>query len=89
MPRYKIVEIPTYLSGTLRHPGDVVEFDGWPGSTLEPVEDDPVAVRVKAHYSDARSRGKKLPLTPDFAQFADPPEAPAKPAAKAKPGKDD
>lgn len=73
MPRYKIVNAPTYIANHMREPGEVVSYDGWPGSTLEPVDGDTVARRVKDFYVDARKKNKKLAPAPVLDGFADPP----------------
>lgn len=84
MPRYTIVGSPTYIGSVMRQIGEVVEYPGWPGSTLDPVKEDSVAVRIKAAFVEARAKGKKLPRTPDLAQFADPAPKPEKPAKAAE-----
>lgn len=77
MPRYTIIESPTFIGNTLRPVGEVVDYDGWPGSTLQPA--DAVAERIKAHYDAARKRGKRAGFGPcNIAEFADKPEKPAK-----------
>jgi hypothetical protein len=73
MPRYRVVNSPTWLKSGL-HPdlhqvGEEVDYEGWPGSSLEPLDD--VAKRVKEHYA-ANRRNRKLPRMPDLAQFAEP-----------------
>lgn len=80
MPRYKIVDQPTYIGSTMRQIGEVVEHGGWPGSTLEPA--DPVASKIKDFYVDVRKRGRKFDKAPDVAAFAaqvDKAKSPAKP----------
>lgn len=73
MPRYRVVNSPTWLKSGLHHDlhqvGEEVDYQGWPGSSLEPLDD--VATRLKAHYA-AHRRDRKLPRMPDLAQFAEP-----------------
>lgn len=85
MPRYRIgnEQTTTFVADALRVPGDEIDYAGWPGSTLIPI--DSVAKRIKARYDEARARGRKLPPVPDLAEFADPPtpeEDAAEPAAR-------
>ena len=73
MPRYRVINSPTYLKSGGHHPdlhqvGAEVEYAGWPGSSLEPLDD--TAKRVK-DYFDAHRRNRKLPRMPDLAQFAE------------------
>jgi len=84
MPRYVVVNSPTYILSTMRMPGTVVEYSGWPGSSLEPAEGDSVAQRVKAFYVEARAKGKKIPRVPNLADFADPEPKPEKPGKPVK-----
>lgn len=79
MPSYRVVDQPTFVEGTLRQPGEVIDFAGWPGSTLEPEKDDAVARKVKDYFA-AHKRDRKLPRQPNLADFAE--KAPAKPEAK-------
>jgi len=67
MPRYKVVDAPTYIDNNMRQPGEEVEYSGWPGSTLEPIDDE--ARRVKEYYG--RHRGPRLSRRPDLSQFAE------------------
>lgn len=73
MPRYRVVNSPTWLKSglhfDLHQVGEEVEYLGWPGSSLEPADD--VATRVKTFYA-AHRRDRKLPRMPDLAQFAEP-----------------
>jgi len=79
MPRYTVINSPTYIGSTMRLPGEVVDYPGWPGSSLEPAKGDTVAQRVKDFYVEARAKGKRIPRVPDLAQFADPAPKPEKP----------
>lgn len=87
MPRYTIVDSPTYIDATMRQIGEVVDYAGWPGSTLQPEPGDEVARRVKDAYEKATKGGgrNRLPRVPDLAAFADAPEKPV----KGKPVKDE
>lgn len=67
MPRYSVVNSKTFIR-QLHDVGEEVEYAGWPGSSLEPLDD--VARRIKEFYEGARKRGKLLPPAPDVAQFA-------------------
>lgn len=67
MPRYE-VNAPTFVGNTMRGVGDIVEYAGWPGTTLDPADD--VAKRVKEYFA-AHRRDRKLPRMPDLAQFAE------------------
>lgn len=91
MPRYTIENARTYIGGKLCEIGEIVDYVGWPGSTLKAV--DSVAARVKSFFDEANERGRKIPRVPDLAKFADPVEEPApapqaapKPPGKFKPG---
>lgn len=61
MARYKLNDT-TSIGGALQTAGAEVDYAGWPGSTLEPVDDE--AREVKAHYDAARADGRNLPKTP-------------------------
>jgi hypothetical protein len=63
MPRYQLTG-RTYINDSLREPGEIVEYGGWPGSSLEPLDD--TATAIKAFYIDARKRGRALPKVPDL-----------------------
>lgn len=69
MPRYRVVNSPTALNGDLHPVGSEVDYAGWPGSSLEPLDD--AAVRLKTYFA-AHRRDRKLARMPDLAQFAEP-----------------
>ncbi len=77
MPRYQLT-VRTFINGSLGEPGDIVEYAGWPGSTLEP--QDAVATAVKAEYDNLRKRGRNIPKAPDLAKFQAKAEKAAEPA---------
>lgn len=81
MARYTLTG-RTFINGSLGEPGEIVEYGGWPGSTLEPA--DATATAVKAFYDDARKRGRTLPRVPDLEKIL--PKA-EKPAAGKQPNK--
>lgn len=66
MPRYTLTA-RTFINGSLGEPGEIVEYSGWPGSTLEPADE--VAGRIKAAYDDMRKRGRNIPKKPDIEKF--------------------
>ena len=74
MPRYTVISAPTFVCGHLHGIGDVVDYDGWPGSTLEPADE--VATRIKEHFA-ANRRSRKFPRKPDLSEFAE-----SKPASR-------
>lgn len=84
MPRYTVTA-PTFVCNSLQPVGEVVEYDGWPGSSLEPADD--VAKRIKDYFA-AHRRDRKLPRVPDLAKFAEP-EAEKPAGRKAASVKDD
>lgn len=63
MPRYKLTA-RTYINGSLGEPGGIVDYGGWPGSTLEPV--DATATAIKAFYDIARAKGRAIPKVPNL-----------------------
>lgn len=77
MPRYKVVTSRTFVNASLAEIGEIIEYDGWPGSTLEPADD--VAARVKDAYDTMRKRGRTIPAgKPDLSKYqAAPVRAPA------------
>lgn len=83
MPRYTVVNAATFVGSHMHDIGATVEYAGWPGSTLAPLDD--VAKRVQEYFK-AHRRDRKLPRMPDLAMFADP--EPEKPSRKAAPVKD-
>lgn len=75
MPRYTLTA-RTYVNGSLGEAGDVIEYNGWPGSTLEPA--DAVAARVKEAYDTMRKRGRTVPRgLPDLSKYAGAEKPPA------------
>lgn len=68
MPRYKVVHSPTFVTGSMVPPGEVVEFAGWPGSTLEPADE--VARRIKEYFGKHRG-SKTLPRSPVLSDFVE------------------
>jgi hypothetical protein len=52
MPRYIVTQL-SYIGGRLVEPGEEVEYDGKPGSALEPVD------------APAKGRGRKTAATPE------------------------
>ena len=72
MPRYKVCDQPTYIDNSMRQPGEIVEYAGWPGSTLEPADE--MARKIKAYH--AQFKGPRLSRVPDMAQFAEGVEPP-------------
>ncbi len=84
MPRYQLTA-RTYINSSLGEPGDIVEYDGWPGSSLEPLDD--IAKATKAFYDEARKRGRTLPKQPDLEKIL--PKAAAGKGAKALKETDD
>lgn len=69
MPRYRVVDMPTFLDNTMRQPGEIVEFSGWPGSTLVPEDD--VARRIKTYFDKCKNLKTFPRKGPDMAKFAD------------------
>lgn len=61
MARYKLTDT-TCIGGSLQSAGVEVDYAGWPGSTLEPLDDE--AREIKAYYDEARAAGRNLPSTP-------------------------
>lgn len=61
MARYRLTDT-TYIGGSLQAAGAEVDYAGWPGSTLDPLDDE--ARDIKALYGEAREAGRNLPKTP-------------------------
>lgn len=61
MARYKLTDT-TCIGGSLQTAGAEVDHAGWPGGTLEPLDDE--AREIKAYYVEAREAGRNLPKTP-------------------------
>lgn len=61
MARFKLTDT-TCIGGSLCTAGAEVDYAGWPGSTLEPLDDE--AREVKAYYDETREAGRNLPKTP-------------------------
>lgn len=61
MARYKITDT-TCIGGSLQTSGAEVDYAGWPGSTLDPLDDE--AREIKARYDEAREAGSNLPKSP-------------------------
>jgi hypothetical protein len=82
MARYKLTDT-TCIGGSLQSAGAEVDYAGWPGSTLEPLDDE--AREVKAYYDEAREAGRNCrnrprigaPLRPRPPRWRSPPLAPA------------
>lgn len=63
MARYKLTDTTGIgLGGALLPAGAEVDYAGWPGSTLEPLDDE--ASEIKAYYDEAREAGRSLPKAP-------------------------
>lgn len=77
MPRYTVVNAPTFVGNNLHEIGAIVEYAGWPGSTLDPADE--LAGRVKEYFK-AHRRDRKLPRVPDLAKFAE--SEPEKPTSR-------
>ena len=69
-------------AGVSHQPGELVDYSGWPGSTLEPA--DATAKRIKDHYIAERTKGARLPRHPDIAIFSEPAKAAPKAATPVK-----
>jgi hypothetical protein len=61
MARYKLTNT-TCIGGALCAAGAEVDYAGWPGSTLDPLDDE--AREIKAYYDEAREAGRNLPKAP-------------------------
>lgn len=55
MPQYKL-HARAFINGSQAEPGTVVEYDGTPGSNLEPLDDE-ARKRVADHAADRKSKG--------------------------------
>ena len=83
MPRYRVVDMPTFIDNTMRQPGEEVEYAGWPGSTLEPVDE--VSQQIKTYYD--KHKGLRIKRKPDLTKFV-PKSAAADVSAEAAPVED-
>lgn len=61
MARYKLTEV-TCIGASLCDAGSEVDYAGWPGSTLDPVDDE--ARETKEFYDEARRTRRDVPNTP-------------------------
>jgi hypothetical protein len=56
MPRYRL-NIRSFINGSIHERGEVIEYDGIPGSNLEPVDDGAKAAREAADADRNRRAG--------------------------------
>lgn len=61
MARFKLTDT-TQIGGSLQTAGAEVDYAGWPGSTLEPLDDE--AREIKTYYDEAREAGRNLQKSP-------------------------
>lgn len=57
MPKYRILA-PTFINNALAQEGDVVDYDGKPGSTLELIESEKPAKPAKVEKAPKPEGGK-------------------------------